>query len=137
MHLCELSEPDESQAAQALRVDVWQAEGVRIPDIELLNDRHDAHALHWGVSIGDRLVASARLCIHSVLGEAPDSALFTCADIHLPVASMNRLVVLADHRGLGISRTLDQVRINRARQLGAKTIICTPVASRGRNRALE
>jgi len=125
----ELVTPSDIEAAQRLRYTVWRSEGVVIHHTErkVIADHHDEHAIHWGVFDGDQLVGAARLCIHDQLAETPDAEMFLTADIRSPVASMNRLVVLRSHRGRGIGGHLDRVRIQRARDVGARTIVAAPV----------
>jgi GNAT superfamily N-acetyltransferase len=137
--LCQLAAPADIQAAQRLRYDVWQSEGVAIhhPERAIIADGHDDHATHWGVFDGDSLVGAARLCLHSDLREAPDGEMFINRGLRSPVASMNRLVVLRSHRGLGIGSQLDEVRIQKAKKWDVPTIITTPVNVAARRQALE
>jgi GNAT superfamily N-acetyltransferase len=134
----ELTAAFEIEAAQRLRYAVWRSKGVAIhhAEREIIADHHDKHAIHWGVFHGDQLVGAARLCFHDKLAEAPDAEMFVSADIPLPVASMNRLVVLKSYRGQGIGRLLDQVRIQKARELGARTVLAAPVKVVARERSL-
>ena len=135
----ELVRASEVEAAQRLRYVVWQSEGVVIhhPERESIADHHDDHATHWGVYDEDQLVGAARLCLHDELGEAPDAELFVNADIPTPVASMNRLVVLKSYRGRGIGGWLDHVRIQKAREWNARTVIITPVNVDSRKKSLS
>jgi GNAT superfamily N-acetyltransferase len=50
---------------------------------------------------------------------------------------MNRLVVIKSHRGHGIGKQLDQVRIQQGKASGAQTIIVAPVISPSRKHSLE
>jgi GNAT superfamily N-acetyltransferase len=124
---------------QRLRYKIWSAEGVEIinPEAGTIADSHDDHAMHWGVFDGARLVAAARLCLHQTLAEAPDGELFAGLEIPTPIASMNRLVVTKSHRGRGIAKNLDQIRIQQARVLEAQTVIIAPVNFWSRKRSLE
>jgi len=137
--LYELTTPAEIALAQRLRYSVWRAEGAVIhnPETELIADYHDQHASHWGVFDGDLLVAAARLCLHANLHDAPDGQMFTGADLPVPVASMNRLVVLKTHRGLGIGGRLDRVRIQKAKEWKARTVIIAPAYTLARRQSLE
>jgi GNAT superfamily N-acetyltransferase len=133
----ELVTASEIQAAQRLRYTVWQSEGVAIQSSdESIADGHDEHATHWGVYDGNRLVASARLCLHDTLTEVPDARMFIGTAIPSPAASMNRLVVLKSHRGQGIARPLDEARIEKAGELGARTVIITPINVSSRKQSL-
>jgi GNAT superfamily N-acetyltransferase len=139
MEIRQLCASSEIAASQRLRYEVWSAEGVELskPEAGTIADSHDDHAMHWGVSDGTRLVGAARLCLHETLAEAPDGDLFTGLNIPAPVASMNRLVVIKSHRGHGIGKQLDQVRIQQGKASGARTIIVAPVISPSRKRSLE
>jgi GNAT superfamily N-acetyltransferase len=134
----ELIAVSEIEAAQRLRYTVWRSEGVIIhhSEKEAIADYHDKHAIHWGFFDGNQLVGAARLCLHDELAEAPDAEMFLSVDIPSPVASMNRLVVLQGYRGQGIGRLLDQVRIRKAREMGARTVIATPVKAIAREQSL-
>lgn len=116
-------------AIQRLRYEVWKAEGATLYDETSgkIADPHDEHAMHWGVFSGDRLVGAARLCVHDRRDDLPDFQLLSDLNLPEPVASMNRLVVLRDHRGIGIGRSLDRHRIEAARQAGARSIAITVV----------
>lgn len=135
----ELTTASQILAAQALRFTVWQSEGVAIHDPAhgVIADHHDDHSTHWGIFVGGRLVAAARLCLHHNLTDAPDAEMFMSVPIPLPVASMNRLVVLKSYRGQRLGGTLDRVRIQRAKELGARTVIATPVNVESRKESLR
>lgn len=137
--LYELTTPVEIASAQRLRYAVWRAEGAVIndPERETIADSHDDHASHWGVFDGNLLVGAARLCLHSKLHEAPDGTMFTGRGLPTPVASMNRLVVLKTHRGLGIGSRLDQTRIQKAKEWKARAIIIAPASTPERRQSLE
>ncbi|MBB5061009.1 GNAT superfamily N-acetyltransferase [Granulicella aggregans] len=135
----ELTTLAEIRAAQRLRYTVWKSEGAVIhnQETETIADYHDEHASHWGVFDGSTIVAAARLCLHANLNDAPDGSMFAQADVALPVASMNRLVVLKTHRGLGIGGRLDLVRIQRAKEWNARTVIIAPAYTPARRQSLE
>jgi GNAT superfamily N-acetyltransferase len=135
----ELIAASEIQAAQQLRYTVWRSEGVVINDTEreTIADHHDDHATHWAVFDGDQIVGAARLCFHDKLAEAPDAEMFVRAEIPSPVASMNRLVVLKSYRGQGIGGLLDQMRIQKARKLGARSVVIAPVNVNSRKQSLR
>jgi uncharacterized membrane protein YagU involved in acid resistance len=63
--------------------------------------------------------------------------LFTGMNIALPVASMNRLVVVKSHRGRGIGKKLDQIRIRQGTVSGARSVVVAPVISLSRKHSLE
>lgn len=130
----------EIAACQRLRYEVWSAEGVELtkPETGMIADSHDDHAMHWGVFDGTRLVGAARLCLHETLAEGPDGDLFTGLNIPAPVASMNRLVVAKSHRGRGIAKELDQMRIRQGLEWGVRAILVAPkVNSQSRIGSLE
>ena len=79
----------------------------------------------WGVSVGAQLVATARITVHQNLRDVPAGYLVTDLErrFPVPIASFNRLAVLPAYQGLGIGRHLDKVRLNRARQLGARSAV--------------
>lgn len=126
---CRLVEGPIIPAIQRLRYQVWKSEGVILYDEEsrTIADPHDKHAMHWGAFDGDRLVGAARLCIHDCRSDLPDAHLLSGLKLLDPIASMNRLVVLRSHRGLGIGTSLDRLRIEAARQAGARSIAITVV----------
>lgn len=127
--ICELTTEADIRAAQELRYKVWQLEGAVIeqPELGIITDKHDDHAIHWGAFDEGRLIGSARLCLHENLTDAPDGELFSHIDLPTPIASMNRMVVLNTHRGIGIGTKFDDVRLCKARSLGAAAIIATPI----------
>lgn len=140
MEIRRLSAKIEIAECQRLRYEVWSAEGVQLskPEAGTIADSHDDHAMHWGAFDGTRLVAAARLCLHENLAEAPDGELFAGMNIPSPVASMNRLVVAASHRGRGIAKELDQIRIRQGLEWGVRAITGAPrVNSQSRIRSLE
>lgn len=135
----ELTTVAEIHAAQRLRYSVWQSEGAVIhsPKPGTIADYHDEHATHWGSFDGDVLVGAARLCIHNKLSEAPDGEMFASLPVPAPVASINRMIVLKSHRGLGIGTEFDERRIEKARELRARAIIATPVNASSRKLSLK
>lgn len=75
-------------------------------------DEHDEHASHWACFISRRLVGAARLCVHASLRVVPHARLFDeLLPSEGPYASINRLVVAPEARGLGVARHLDDVRL--------------------------
>src|SRR3984885_11160171 len=139
MEMRRLCAASEIAASQRLRYEVWSGEGVELrqPEAGTIADSHDDHAMHWGAFDGTRLVGAARLCLHETVAEAPDGDLFTGLNIPAPIASMNRLVVIKSHRGHGVGKQLDQVRIQQGKASGAQTIIVAPVISPSRKHSLE
>ena len=96
-------------------------------------DEHDSHGILWAVESGGKLIASARLCIHTSINDMPDPECFSgfANDIKLPVASLTRLVVHPDFRRQGLAALLDSTRIAHAQAVGCKSIVsATHVSSR-------
>jgi GNAT superfamily N-acetyltransferase len=111
------------------RESIWRNEPTIIDahklDASSLRDGHDAHGLHWIITVKQSIVAAARLCIHHSARDLPyfDGFHHLRVDIPGPFASLNRLVVHPSMRRRGLSRALTNVRIDAARSKGAKTII--------------
>ena len=99
-------------------------------------DPVDQSAYQWTIKDHGRLVAAARLTVHSDLDSIPYQAAFRD---RLPESimygAMNRLVVLPDYRGQGLARRLDCLRLQHAAQIGAELVVV--VASGQRVLALE
>ncbi len=96
-------------------------------------DEYDKSSLLWIIKSGNTIAASARLSIHHTIETIPwkNSIPPGAADFILtPVASMNRLTVHPDFRRRGLSKQLDLVRIQAAREEKVKTIIAEPTKSR-------
>jgi len=125
----QLSDSASIESSQALRYEVWSAAGavLRGEGTGKIADALDGSSFHWGAYANGRLVASARLSIHSEIEDAPDGFLFTAFPTPLPVASINRMVVLPEYRRLGIARGIDALRIQKARENRCRTIIAGPV----------
>jgi hypothetical protein len=112
-----------------LRIIAWEASGPRpkmAPKVgDTWIDSHDDHAHHWIVMEEGRIVAAARMCVHSKLSELPDCEdLVSCEDkLFWPVASINRLVIHPECRRGGLAALFDAARIGLAVQLGAKSAV--------------
>lgn len=128
------AEADHSQGLEAigrLRYDVWLAEGAMNTALfpgKCFLDHLDPSARHWTVFDGDVMVANARLTFHPTLDDGyRDASLWKDAGvpIPLPTCDLGRLVVLPSHRGRGIAQRLNQIRLEAARSMGAKSIIVT------------
>ncbi len=84
------------------------------------------------------LIASARLTMHFSLDDSyRDVQLWKRSGrlLPLPTVDLGRLVVLKDYRGKGMAQALNVVRIESAKQMGAKSIMVT--ASEGNARLLR
>lgn len=111
-----------------LRYEVWKVETTLLPSIQkqgLITDEHDAHARHWAVFDGHKMLAAARMCIHEVQEESPDAPAFSKSRLPTPVATINRLVVVQSARKLGLAKQLDECRISAAKSDNAKCIVGT------------
>ena len=82
----------------------------------------------WGVYDGTQIVATARITIHDDLNDVPAGYLAVGLEnsFSAPIASLNRLAVRPSYQNLGIGHHLDEVRLSRARELGAgcAIVIC-------------
>jgi GNAT superfamily N-acetyltransferase len=123
-----------------LRALVWAHEGVRIPDFEgaespdIWLDSLDANSKHWVILHGQRLIAAGRWSHHELGTPFPDHEYFgDNIDFLKPIASLNRLVVLSDYRGMGIAKILDAARIMDAYHQGVASVIAVAVGQRRSN----
>ncbi|MDP4983254.1 hypothetical protein [Pseudoalteromonas tunicata] len=112
----------------ALRHRVWAARGMDMSNSLVANswvEKEDYHAYIWGVYFENKLIASARLSMHTSIETLPESSLYTqfFDQISYPIASFNRLVVCENHRGLQLSTFLVTERINMSLKLGASCIV--------------
>lgn len=113
-----------------LRLAVWReetaVEETLFPDGRWIEPL-DAAARHW-IALDDHVVVgAARLTLHSSLEDNPDGYLWLRAgrEVPVPAAHLCKLVVLRSARGAGIGRRLNQLRIDAARAMGAKSILVT------------
>lgn len=123
-----------------LRVRAWRARNGAFPAVESWSDTYDHIAQHFVIVADDRPVAAARITIHTSLAEAPDGEVYaavTPADAPAPVAAISRLVVCPQYARRGLSRRLDEARIEFARQAGCKSVIGHTVAGPTRIAQLE
>jgi GNAT superfamily N-acetyltransferase len=131
MRIVEFSATDTSLLAkvEALRATVWNARTQLnlFPDGRW-RDSHDEHAIHWAI-LGkqDQLIASARLCAHEKCEDFPDSEdlvhLIHSLSVTSPIGMMNRLVVHPAHQGQGLALKLDTMRLNKASEIGCRSIM--------------
>lgn len=123
--LVEVTDPGILESVYALRVDAWKGKA-EIPDGETQwVDDIDPTSKHWAVLYGDRVVAAARLSIHELITDVPDPEGYhgVIDSLPAPIGSMNRCVVHQDFRGRGLSKLLDQARIDAARKLGCRSLV--------------
>ena len=110
-----------------LRVSVWNQQ---LKETAFTNqkwlDEHDEHAFHWIVlNTQNKIIASARLCIHDTVAALPDFEEIKdlIIDLPTPIAMMSRLVVDPAYQKLGIARKLDVARLESITQTAAKSVI--------------
>lgn len=110
-----------------LRVTAWAQ---AIPEIESRTncflDAHELSSRHWCVFLKGEPIAAARLSIRDNINAVPDAEVYRNVlpvNLPFPIASLSRLVTHPDFRGRGISRLLDEVRVDEATKLGCKCII--------------
>lgn len=134
LQLCEITGSIIVPRTFRLRYEVWNQEETELrSDIHaqgLITDGHDAHARHWAVFDGERIVAAARMCIHPHQDETPDFPAFSQVRLVTPVVTINRLVVHHLARKLGLASKLDKCRVDAARKDGAKCVVGTAVENR-------
>jgi predicted GNAT family N-acyltransferase len=117
-----------------LRYDVWKDEGeldmALFPDGVWLDVADtEANARHWIVrdDAGD-VIAAARLTLLNELAEDNRDAMVwkRCgAELPLPTVDLSRLVVHRSARGRGVAQSLNRVRVQAARDMGARSVMAT------------
>ncbi|MHA3772566.1 GNAT family N-acetyltransferase [Verrucomicrobiota bacterium sgz303538] len=128
LQLLEFSPADQDLLDEVgrLRVRAWETEAPEAAEMSTWLDTFDADARHWVVLRDDVPVASARLSVHSQIGEVPDSESYAGLfpeTLSSPIGSMNRLVVHPSARGLGLSKQLDLIRLRTAKEMGCRSVI--------------
>lgn len=124
-----------------VRYDVWLEEGAMNAEMfpnKCFLDYLDKEARQWTVRDNGKLIATARLTFHPTLEDGyRDAALWkeVGVPIPLPTCDLGRLVVLVAYRGRGIAQELNKIRIQAAKDMGAKSIIVT--ASEGNAKLLR
>jgi len=117
-----------------LRATVWRAAGFSVATGDRWQDAHDVHAHHVIAVADHEIVAAARICLHGRLDELPDAHVYAGLSTNGPVAALNRLVAQPRVRGLGVSRRLDESRLQWAKAAGVETVVANVVASTGMSR---
>ena len=113
-------------AVYRLRMLAWRTQ-VALPEaMTEWTDGFDAVARHWAFLHQGQPVAAGRVSVHGALADIPDAetyeGVFTTPP-PAPIASLNRLIVHPDWRGLGLPRVLDAVRVQAAEQMGAQCVV--------------
>jgi predicted GNAT family N-acyltransferase len=133
LELKEVYYPERMMDIGRFRIQGWKNENGIDPAFfskEYWLDDVDRKAFHWIITQDEQIVATARLSLHYGLENVPYAQLLKPE--HRPpfenkrVASINRLVVDPRFRREGLSRLLDQVRIERAKSQKADIIIAFP-----------
>ncbi|WP_291069182.1 GNAT family N-acetyltransferase [Hyphomonas sp.] len=135
--------PDDERLLSAigqLRVRAWRARQPAFPDMREWLDDFDLFARHWTLSDNGILVAAARMTVHAELSSVPNAEIFASVfpnGLPGPIASLNRLVVDPAFAGRGLSRALDEARIEAAGKMQCANIIVETFARTSRAAALE
>ena len=109
-----------------LRVVAWNNILPNKMDIDSWLDEFEAAAKHWGIFHNNDLVASARLTIHNSLPDLPDIDTWRALINILPqqrFGLISRLVIHPSYQGLGLSKVLDEIRIEAAEQADCRFIV--------------
>lgn len=129
-----------------LRMNAWTADD-RVPlgfqkgkpwldnDIEKLPQT--THVIVY-TEDGSRIAASSRMTLCTTHDDVPDAAYYRQAgfldELPAPLVSLNRLVTHPDCQKLGLGSFLDRARIQRAAEIGAKSVVVyTPTKWRARS----
>lgn len=118
-----------------LRYDVWVEEGAlessQFPQ-GCWTDSLDESGRHWIIETKDGdLAGAARLNFLPELDESSrDAALWKRSgqNVPLPTVDLGRLVVKSKYRRCGLAQMLNDVRVEEAKAMGAKSIIVTASA---------
>lgn len=139
--LREIHDADELEAVFRLRVRAWRARVTAFPDdLERWTDAFDARGFHWGVWDGRRLAAAGRLTVHDRLEDVPSPEVFQPVfpeGLAGRIGVLTRLVVDPDYAGTGLSRRLDEVRLEAARAQGCRTVIGSTYVGQSRLEVLK
>lgn len=126
----ETTDPAVLSEIYRLRVEVWRASGLNPPALTnnsegIWTDDHDSHGTHWVIESGGSVLASARLCQHQHVADAPEGDYYLPLGIPEdgPFACMSRLVVHPSAGGRGFALALDKIRLERAASWNCRMII--------------
>jgi predicted GNAT family N-acyltransferase len=106
-----------------------------------LDDEFDERAIHWTVYSDEKLIAAARLTVHTDLKDVPERRLFQQLSeqpIAAPIGCLSRLVVHPSMRGRGLAAKLDKVRVEAAISAKCQTMIInwTPMSGESRRKQI-
>lgn len=134
-----VEDAEKMEKIEELRYRVWLEEGALDPKAfegreGKWRDEEDSHARHWAVDDEDgNIIAAARLTLHHSFTEGTrDTVLWKDRGLGLPVVDLSRLVVDKKARGKGVAQSLNLVRIEASRAMGARSIIATASAPNAR-----
>jgi GNAT superfamily N-acetyltransferase len=142
LQLCEILASDAAmlQRVYRLRARVWAAAFPDSAGRGQRPDRIDPVARHWAILRDDEPIAAARLSLHEAIHDAPGPASFAGAwgqRLPAPIACLSRLVVDPAMWGRGLSRRLDQVRLEAADETGGGCAVAATLTGKRRVRQLE
>ncbi|WP_165933476.1 GNAT family N-acyltransferase [Arundinibacter roseus] len=133
LELLEVDYPEKIKEIGRFRIKGWKMEKGVDPAFfskDTWIDSLDQRANHWVITKNQQIVAASRLSFHDSLHDVPYADFMKDEHKRLVenrrIASINRLVVAPDYRGIGLSGLLDQVRIDRAVAQKAEVIIAFP-----------
>jgi len=135
LHFLDVPATDQARLHQIghLRSRAWQTEVSFTGNSDVWLDEYDATALHFAFLDGDDVVAAARLTVHASVRDIPHAEIQDHAfpaEPPLPVAYLSRLAVDSGYRRQGLGTRLDHVRVERAKELGCRSIVARPVDER-------
>jgi GNAT superfamily N-acetyltransferase len=135
------AEPAVLDAILRLRLRGW-APQVPVPlTLADVIDEFEPAARHWAIFDGAVLAAAARLSIHQSADDVPEAICMSGVFPEPPAAPigfLSRLVVAPEYRGRGLSRQLDEIRIDAAQREGCRSLLALvfEVSGDGRVRQL-
>jgi len=136
LEITEVRYPNQMMEIGKFRIRGWKNEKGVNPDFfakDVWLDDLDRHARHWIATVDHTIVAVSRLSFHESLSDVPYAHLLKPEHRaffeNRRLASINRLVVAPEYRGLGLAGQMDRIRIEcAARQ--AEVMIAFPQLSR-------
>ncbi len=134
--------PQDSSIMQAIgkfRYDLWNEETTvnkeMFPDGVWI-EKSDAIARHWVVQKKDtfEIVAVARMTFHLTLEDNLDGYLWVERGLSVPSPSANisKLAVHRSVRKLGIGKRMSEIRLEAAKDMGAKSVLVTASTANAR-----
>ncbi len=128
------------RAIGELRVRAWATEIPEVVAMKCWLDEFDGGARHWAAFDGGKIIAGARMSIHSDIAEVPEAAVYTGFfhdPLPAPIASINRLVVDPSYRGKGLGTKLDLIRVDAAVSANCGCVIGETPSGERRVKQLE